>query len=117
WRTERGRYHGGVSLGQLAEDARASGIEVLTRVQAVGWYDNLITAVEADAHLEIAARGVIAATGSYERVPLVPGADRPGVMAARMVIGLCERYGILPGDRVLLIGSGQELGTAGEVVA
>ena len=118
WRTERGRYHGRrSSLGQLAEDARASGIEVLTGVQAIGWYDGLVTAIEADAHLEIAAPGVIAATGSYERVPLVPGADRPGVMAARMVIGLCERYGILPGDRVLLIGSGQELGTAGELVA
>ncbi len=56
WRTERGRYHGGVSLGQLAEDARASGIEVLTGVQAVGWYDGLVTAIEADAHLEIEAR-------------------------------------------------------------
>jgi hypothetical protein len=117
WRTEHGRYHGGASLGQLAEDARASGIEIVTGVQVVGWYDGGLTAIDVDAHLEIEARRVIAATGSYERVPLVPGADRPGVMAARMVIGLCERYGILPGDRVLLIGSGQELGTAGELVA
>ena len=58
WRTERGRYHGGVSLGQLDEDARASGIEILTGVQAVGWYDGLVTAIAADAHLEIQAGGV-----------------------------------------------------------
>ena len=62
-------------------------------------------------------RAVVAATGSYERVPLVPGADRPGVMAARTVIGLIERYGVLPGRRALLVGTGQELATAGERLA
>jgi sarcosine oxidase alpha subunit family protein len=49
-------------------------------------------------------------------VPLVPGADRPGVMAARTVIGLIERFGVQPGDRALLVGAGQELAIAGELL-
>ena len=75
----------------------------------------MVTAIGDDAHLEIRAGAVVAATGSYERVPLVPGADRPGVMAARTVDrAWCERFGVLPGERALLVGDGAELATAGE---
>ena len=46
----------------------------------------------------------------------MPGADRPGVIAARTVIGLLDRdgQGVLPGRRVLLVGSGQGLAAAAE---
>ena len=84
---------------------------------AVGWYDGLVAAIAADAHLEIRAGAIVAATGSYDRVPLVPGADRPGVMAARTVIGLVDRFGIRPGDRVVLVGTGPEIETAGEALS
>ena len=50
--------------------------------------------------------------------PLVPGADRPGrhgrTDGHRAV---ASGHGIVPGDRALLIGSGQELATAGELMA
>ena len=94
-----------------------AGVEILTGVAAVGWYDGMVAALADDAHLEIRAGAVVAATGSYDRVPLVPGNDRPGVMAARTVTGLIERYGVLPGLRPLLVGAGQELATAGERLA
>ena len=68
-------------------------------------------------HLEIRAGAIVAATGSYDRVPLVPGADRPGVMAARTVIGLVDRFGIRPGDRAVLVGTGPEIETAGEALS
>jgi sarcosine oxidase, subunit alpha len=93
----------------LEAAARRAGVDARPDTAAIGWYDGVVAAITADAHLEITAGAVIAATGSYERVPLVPGADRPGVMGARTVLGLLERYGVLPGDRALLVGEGRDL--------
>jgi sarcosine oxidase subunit alpha len=92
------------------------GVRVLAGVAAVGWYDGMVDALGDGVAHEITARNVVAATGSYDRVPLVPGADRPGVIAARTVLGLLDRdgQGVLPGRRALLVGSGQELATATE---
>ena len=110
WRTEADAG----SVGDLIARATSAGVRVLTGTTAVGWYDGMVAAIGEDAHLEIRAGSVVAATGSYERVPLVPGADRPGVMAARTVIAVTERFGVVPGDRALLVGEGLELATAGE---
>ena len=92
--------------------AEMSGVQVLAGVAAIGWYEGTVAALGDDAAYEITARSVVAATGSYDRVPLVPGADRPGVMAARTVIGLVGDHGVIPGRRVLLVGTSQELGMA-----
>jgi sarcosine oxidase subunit alpha len=105
------------ALDDLQAEARRAGVDVRTSTTAIGWYDGVVTALAAGGHLEIAARSVIAATGSYDRVPLVPGADRPGVMSARTAIALVLRYGVLPGERALLVGSGEELARAGELLA
>ncbi len=91
-----------------------SGVQVLTGVAAVGWYDGTVAALGDDAAYEITARSVVAATGSYERVPLVPGADRPGVMGARLVAELVDRDGVLPGRRVLLVGNDGDVATAAD---
>jgi sarcosine oxidase subunit alpha len=98
------------ALGELA------GVQILAGVAAVGWYDGMVAALGDQGAYEIRTSKVVVATGSYDRVPLVPGADRPGVMAARTVIGLIDRdgYGVLPGRTALLVGSGQELATASE---
>ena len=93
------------------------GVQVLAGVAAVGWYDGMVAAIGADAAYEITARSVVAATGSYDRVPLVPGADRPGVMGARLVADLVDRHGVLPGRRVLLIGEEADLATAADSLA
>jgi NADPH-dependent 2,4-dienoyl-CoA reductase/sulfur reductase-like enzyme len=106
----------GAALGELEAEARRAGVDVRTSTTAIGWYDGVVTALSAGGHLDISARSVVAATGSYDRVPLVPGADRPGVIAARMAIALVERHGVLPGERALLVGSGEELARAGELL-
>ena len=86
------------SLGARRADARASGVELLTGVPPIGWYDGRRHRDRRRTPTSRSRRGrVVAATGSYDRVPLVPGADRPGVMAARTVIGAVERYGVVPG--------------------
>ncbi|MFL5674620.1 MAG: 2Fe-2S iron-sulfur cluster-binding protein [Chloroflexota bacterium] len=97
----------------LIETERAvgnlSGVRVLAGVTAVGWYAGMVAALGDDAAYEVTARSVIAATGSYERVPLVPGADRPGVISARAVAALIRDHRVLPGRRALLVGAGPDL--------
>ncbi len=100
--------------GELAQQAGAAGVQILSGTVAVGWYGGTVAAIGDDAHLEIRAGSVVAASGSYDRVPLVPGNDRPGVMAARTIRWLIERHGILPGERALLVGDGDDLLRAGE---
>ena len=117
WGVGRGTDRRPGTVHELAGAAAAAGVEIRTGVTATGWYDGMVAAIGTDAHFEIRARAVVAATGSYDRVPLVPGADRPGVLPARTVCGLLDRHGVLPGERALLVGSGQELATAGELLA
>jgi len=54
------------------------GIRLLGGATAVGWYDGVVTALDESTLWTIRAGSVVAATGSYERVPSVRGADRPG---------------------------------------
>ena len=114
WRVEPGTERGPGSVAGLTRQAAVDGVEVLVGVAAIGWYDGMIVALGDEARYEIRAGAIVSAMGAYDRVPLVPGADRPGVMAARTVAGLVERHGILPGERVLLVGDDRELAAARE---
>jgi sarcosine oxidase subunit alpha len=93
----------------LVEAARAAGVEVRVATAATGWYDGLVTAHGAGTAWELRAGAVVAAMGTYELVPSVPGADRPGVIGARRVRELIGRHLVLPGDRALCVGSGPDL--------
>ena len=92
-------------------------IRLLDGAAAVGWYDGVITAIDDETLWSIRAGSVIAATGSYERVPSVRGADRPGVIGARMARDLIEVHRVLPGDRPILVGEAAELAAVGEAFA
>lgn len=102
---------------ELVGRVRDAGVEIRTGATAVGWYSGTVAVLSERALSELRARTVVAATGSYERVPTVPGADRPGVMAARLVVILLDRYGVLPSQRALLVGEGHELASAGAALA
>jgi hypothetical protein len=92
-------------------------VRVLDGATAVGWYEGVLTAVDRDALWSIRARSVIAATGSYERMPTVRGADRPGVMGARRALDLVTHHRVLPGERPLLVGDGAELAEVADAFA
>jgi len=51
-------------------------------------------------------RAVIIASGASENYLMFPGNDMPGVMGAGGAQTLMNEYGILPGDEVLTVGSG-----------
>ncbi|MFK7963146.1 MAG: sarcosine oxidase subunit alpha family protein [Burkholderiaceae bacterium] len=96
-------------------------VQVLTRTTAYGLYDNnLVLALEQiqdhiaparrQTHLprqrqhKIRARQIILATGAIER-PLVFGNnDRPGVMTMAAGLTYLNRYGVLVGKHVLIVG-------------
>ncbi len=91
---------------------RHPGIRFLDGATAVGWYDGIVTAIDDSVSWSIRAGSVIAATGTYERVPAVRGADRPGVIGARRAIDLVAKHGVVPGERPLLVGEPEDLAEA-----
>jgi sarcosine oxidase subunit alpha len=92
-------------------------VRVLDGAAAVGWYDGVVTAIDDETLWSIQAGSVIAATGSYERVPSVRGADRPGVIGARLALALIGEHRVLPGERPILIGETTDLEGIGSAFA
>jgi sarcosine oxidase subunit alpha len=88
-------------------------VRVLGGAAALGWYDGVVTAIDDATLWTIRAGSVIAATGSYERVPAVRGADRPGVIGAGRAHDLVTRHRVLPGERALLAGEVRDLTEVG----
>ena len=102
----------------LSELALMKNVEVLPRTTVTGYYDhNFLTALEqVTTHLrpgsrpglpgerlwKIRAREVIIATGAIERPPLFAGNDRPGIMLASAARTYIDRYGVLPGRRLVV---------------
>jgi sarcosine oxidase, subunit alpha len=89
------------------------GVEVRFSTVATGWYSGVVTAVDGESIWEIRPRAVVAALGSYELVPAVPGSDRPGVIGARLAARLLAEHRVLPGERAVLVGDGMELTSVG----
>ncbi len=103
----------GAGPPDLLAEARTLGVDVRTATTATGWYDGMVTSIDAEAIWELRPRAVVSATGSYELVPAVDGSDRPGVLSARLALRLANDYGVLAGERALLVGGGEELEAAG----
>ncbi|MBY8885381.1 NAD(P)/FAD-dependent oxidoreductase [Streptomyces sp. PTM05] len=59
-----------------------------------------------DAVERVSARRLIVCTGGYDRQLPVPGWDLPGVMAAGGAQALLKEYGTVPGQRVVVAGTG-----------
>lgn len=109
----------------LRDEVTASGAEIIAdqtvwfaRRDASGGFD--LHSFGASEALQLNARAVILASGAYERPAVVPGWTLPGVMTIGAAQTLARRYGVSPGERVLIAGHGPlglqlaaELGTLG----
>lgn len=94
----------GAALLRAAEE---SGAEILGGVEIWGAFDGpLLMAEVAGAALIARPRTLIVATGAYERPCLVPGWTLPGVMTTGAAQTLWRSYRTLPGQRVVMCGSG-----------
>ena len=99
-----------------ADRIRAAGGRILTRTTASGyWEHDLVTLTErisepgqvpangvAQRLWHVRASEVILATGSIERPMAFAHNDRPGVMLSQAVRTYVQRFGVVPGKRVVI---------------
>lgn len=82
-------------------------VEIWTKANVLGLYEDGV--VTLDVHGEISKvkpKAIVVATGAYEKSLPFPGNDLPGVYGAGAVQTLMNAYGILPGNRVVMVGAG-----------
>jgi len=102
----------GFEIAKIFEEAikKENKIRLLLNACAVGLYlenDKKIVAVVKDKKLmKIVAEAIIIATGAYENFLLFENNDLPGVYGAGAVQTLVNQYGVRPGSRCLMVGSG-----------
>jgi sarcosine oxidase subunit alpha len=82
-------------------------IEVWLEATALGLYDDsVLTAQCQGEYRKVSAKRFIVATGASEKMLAFKGNDLPGVYGAGAVQTLMNVFGILPGQRVLMVGAG-----------
>src|SRR5439155_25787618 len=87
--------------------ASGEGVTVLTNATALGLYDDGYAVVhergpERDTLWHVRAGRVTLATGAHERPIAFADDDRPGVMLAGAVRTYLKRFGVLPGEHVVV---------------
>src|SRR5574341_408370 len=90
------------SLLQAVENQPA--ITVHKETTVLGWYiDNWLSAMRGSRLFKIRAKTVIVATGAYETPLVFDNNDLPGVMLGSAVQRLIHLYGVLPGQRAVIV--------------
>ncbi len=98
----------GVDLAvELFEEAKRSGVNIHNNSTVLGCYPDKRLTVESKEGLEIYdTKGIIYAAGAIENFLAFENNDLPGIYGAGGVQTLMNEYGIVPGEKVLMIGSG-----------
>lgn len=101
-------YRGSEIADLLYEQAKAMpNITMWFGATALAYYpDNVVAANYEDRFRLLKANRYIVATGAAEKTLLFPNNDLPGIYGAGAVQTLAHVHGILPGKRVLMVGSG-----------
>ena len=99
---------GGIALARRqSEAARRAGVRIESRTTAIGYFpeDGGVVAMAGPDRLICARpRATIYATGGYAQNRPFANNDRPGILAARAVGRLLCRYGVVPGEKVCVVG-------------
>ena len=86
--------------------SRDGGLEVFREATAFGAYEGGVIGVRQRSRVvKLTARGLIVATGAYERPLVAEDWDRPGVFLAGGVQRLLHRWGVRPGEAAAVIGT------------
>jgi sarcosine oxidase subunit alpha len=98
----------GFNIGQiLAEKLSELKTETLMNATVVGYYDGNTLGVLTEKQLQpIQAKAYIFATGATENMLAFENSDLPGVYGAGAVQTMMNVYGVVPGKRALVVGSG-----------
>jgi len=82
-------------------------ITLLCDTTVLGVYPDLVaTCLKDDKYYKIKAQAVIVATGAYEKTLAFENNDLPGIYGAGAVQTLMNVYGIKPGNKIIMVGSG-----------
>lgn len=82
-------------------------LEILEHATVVGLYpDKVVTVYVNDQYLKYQAKAVIVATGASEKFLAFENNDLPGIYGAGAVQTLMNLYGVLPGQEIMMVGSG-----------
>ncbi|WP_407312527.1 NAD(P)/FAD-dependent oxidoreductase [Desulfosporosinus sp. SB140] len=101
---DRGYQIGDLLIEQCSTNSK---VEVWSGATALGIYEDGVVTVEKDEkHLKIKPQKIIIATGASEKMIAFPNNDMPGIYGAGAVQTLMNVHGIVPGQRVLMIGAG-----------
>jgi sarcosine oxidase, subunit alpha len=121
-----------VPTDAIAKLQSTANVRILRDSSCFGMYEgNLLGVLQRKPHAEaverlvhLRAKRVVVATGTFETPILFPNNDLPGVMLSTGVRRLLHLYGIVPGRRAVVLGSGvaaeeiaSELRTAGVEIA
>ena len=100
---------GRAAASELAEAARAAGVEILTDATVAGrWEDNWLAIVERAAGggperlIKARAKVLVVAAGLIERPYVFAGNDRPGVMLSQGARRLANLWAVRPGSRAVV---------------
>lgn len=103
----RAKVRGFVIGQQLLDEADASGVEVVLNATVIGLYQEkeVVVKIKDEIH-HYKGDAVIIATGAAENMVTFPGWTLPGVIGAGAAQTMMNLHGVLPGKKVLMLGSG-----------
>ena len=103
----RAKVRGFVIGKQLLEEAATAGVKVELNATVIGLYqDKEIVVKKGEEIHHYKAGAIIIATGAAENMVTFPGWTLPGVIGAGAAQTMMNLHGVLPGKRVLMLGSG-----------
>ena len=90
----------------LEKEARELGVEFWLNTVAYGIFKEGVGIVKDEDNFLVKAKKIIVAAGGIENTTAFPGSTLPGVMLAGAAQMLANVYRVLPGKRVIVVGSG-----------
>lgn len=103
----RAKIRGFVIGQQLLDEAAAVGVSVVLSATVIGLYQDKEVVVKIGEEIRhYKADAVVIATGAAENMVTFPGWTLPGVIGAGAAQTMMNLHGVLPGKKVLMLGSG-----------
>jgi len=98
----------GIDIGrQLLQETRESGVKVWLNCVVWGLFEDKVLGIVHEGKSDsIKAKKIILATGASENAVSFPGWTLPGVMGAGAAQTMINIHRVLPGKRILVLGSG-----------
>ena len=92
---------------QLTNEVREAGVEIRLNTSVIGCYEPRVLLLSGSGQVDkLAWRRLVVATGASENTLPFENNDLPGVYGAGAVQTLMNVFGVRPGKRVLMVGSG-----------